>query len=99
MKKKVFLALALIALIATGAVFAQQATMDKLTFTPSPNRNNPTLYYVTAVNKWISGQVVIPGAYEGKPMRVAGDGFRDCTNITSVVILDGVTQFDGNAFR
>jgi len=64
MMKKVFMAIALIALIGTSAVFAQQPTLDKLTFTPSP-RNNPTAYIASAANNQISGAVVIPGAYEG----------------------------------
>lgn len=85
MKKKVLMSIVLLAIIGTSAVFAQQATMDKLKFAIVSNNRQ----YAEPANKSISGAVVIPGIYNGMPVQVSN--FYDCTQITSVTILDGAT--------
>ena len=50
------------------------------------------------------GDVVIPAEIDGKPVSAIGNvvgttgAFEDCTNITSVVIPDGVVEIQDNAF-
>ena len=80
MKKKVLFVLAL--LVAAGAVFAQAPTLDKLTISSTS--------IVSAANKQISGEVVIPATNPANGRSVPyieTDGFRDCTRITSVIFL------------
>lgn len=50
------------------------------------------------------GDVVIPAEIDGKPVSAIGNvvgtigAFQDCTNVTSVVIPDGVVEIQDNAF-
>lgn len=50
------------------------------------------------------GDVVIPAEIDGKPVSAIGNvvgtigAFQDCTNVTSVVIPDGVIEIQDNAF-
>ena len=92
MKKKVLMSIVLLAIIGTSAVFAQQPTLDKLKFSA-----NNSGYTVTAANKQISGAVVIPDTYNGKPVTRVYD-FADCTGITSVSIPDTVIIMEASAF-
>ena len=66
----------------------QQPTLDKLTFV---NNTNRTAWTARPVNNWITGAVVIPASYEGKPVTEIST-FRDITGITSVVIPDSVSN-------
>ena len=94
MKKRVLMSLVMLAIVGTSAVFAQQPTLDKLTFNHTSNG-----YTAGAANKQISGAVVIPDTYNG--MRVIGtsiNAFRDCTGITSVIIPNSVTGFNTSSF-
>lgn len=44
--------------------------------------------------------IIIPETYKGLPVTAIGtDAFRDCLNVTSVVIPDSVTSIGGSAFR
>jgi hypothetical protein len=86
MKKRVLMSLVLLAIIGTSAVFAQTPTLDKLKFAIVSNNRQ----YAEPANKSISGAVVIPGTYNSMPVQVAN--FYDCTQITSVTILDGATH-------
>jgi len=79
--------------VGTGAVFAQEPTLDKLSFT---NQGGGKQYFIKEANKNISGEVVIPGTHNGKTSSKI-IGFSDCIDITSVIILDGVAEI-GNAF-
>jgi hypothetical protein len=65
MKRKVVMSLVLLAVIGAGVVFAQQPTLDKLTFTLN---NQGTAYSVGPANNSISGAVVIPSTYNGLPV-------------------------------
>ena len=47
----------------------------------------------------VSGDVELPDMIQGYPVAKIGEGaFRDCTELTSVVIPEGVTVIDKNAF-
>lgn len=58
------------------------------------------------INRYIGsgGDVVIPAEIDGKPVFAIGNvvgttgAFQDCTNVTSVVIPDGVVEIQDNAF-
>ena len=58
------------------------------------------------INRYIGsgGDVVIPAEIDGKPVAAIGNvvgttgAFQDCTNVTSVVIPDGVVEIQDNAF-
>jgi len=95
MKKRVLMSLVLLVIIGTSAVFAQQPTLDKLRIFAV---NNGASYQADAANKNISGAVVIPDTYNGKPVTNAGD-FMNCTGITSVTIPNSITAIVINAFR
>jgi hypothetical protein len=82
MKKKALLSLVLLAIIGTSAVFAQAPTLDKLSF-----RSSSDGYTVSAANKQISGAVVIPDTYEGRPVFSIGGSAFSGTNISSITIL------------
>jgi len=92
MKKRVLMSLVVLAIVGIGAVFAQQPTLDKLKFT------GVNTYTVSPAFKSISGAVVIPSTYNDKPSTIIS-GFDDCTQITSVTILEGVTTIGNYAFR
>jgi len=87
MKKKTLMSIVLLAIIGTSAVFAQQPTLDKLKLTVSSNK-----YTAEKLNNDISGQVVIPGTYDGLPVITVSTFSR--TAITSVIILEGVTRLN-----
>jgi len=93
MKKKTLMSIVLLAIIGTSAVFAQQPTMDKLKISGSGSKGD-----VSAAYKSISGEVVIPGTYDKYSETRAYD-FRDCTQITSVIMLEGTTDIGGTTFR
>ena len=93
MKKKVLMSLILLAIIGTSAVFAQQATMDKLRFYTSGGN-----VYSAAANNQISGTVIIPGTYNGNTVSIV-TGFGNINSIASVTILNGVTNIGTEAFR
>jgi hypothetical protein len=92
MKKKVLLSLVLLTIIGTGAVFAQQQTLDKLKFSVAIGRVT-----ASAANNSISGVVVIPATYQGNPVLTVS-GFSNITRITSVSIPNGVTTIFQSAF-
>ena len=92
MKKSVLMSLVVLAIVGTSAVFAQQPTLDKLTFTGSEARG----FYAAPLNKSISGAVVIPGTYNNSTVTNVWN-FAE-TNITSVIILDGVKNINNVSF-
>jgi len=72
-----------------------QPTLDKLTFV----ENGKDGYAVKQGNKDISGAVVIPAAFAGKPVTaIASDAFSGNVNITSVIIPGSVTTINLRAF-
>jgi hypothetical protein len=88
------MSLVLLAIIGTSAVFAQQPTLDKLSFTSLTNG-----YCAGAANKSISGAVVIPDTCNGRPViGTSVSAFRDCTGITSVIIPNSVTGINSSSF-
>jgi hypothetical protein len=95
MKKKTLMSIVLLAIIGTSAVFAQQPTLDKLSFEPI----GTTGYRVKAANDSISGAVVIPDTYNNIPViEVAAGGFAN-TSITSVVIPSSLINLQSRAFE
>jgi hypothetical protein len=89
MKKKLLMSLALLAIIGTSAVFAQQPTLDKLKITKLSGSYNS--YQAEPLNKDISGAVVIPATYEGLPVVIGSFAVAD--KITSVTIPAGVKWY------
>jgi hypothetical protein len=84
MKKKVLMSLVLLAIIGTSAVFAQQPTLDKLTFF----NNTAQVCEARAANKQISGAVVIPATAPSGRTVAGVNSFEDCKGVTSVVFPD-----------
>lgn len=69
---------------------ANAASEDNLTFTLI---NNGTEYEVSACDKSVSGEVVIPSSYNGLPVTSIGDSaFFCCNDITEITIPDSVTE-------
>jgi len=74
---------------------SSSASLDKLTFTATKEGG----YEVKQGNNQISGAVVIPATFAGKPVTtIAQYGFTNNANITSVTIPGGVTTINGSAF-
>ena len=56
-------------------------------------------YSVTGIGTCTDADIVIPNTYNGKPVTGIGDfAFSGCTDITSVVIRDGVASIGNGAF-
>jgi len=95
-------AMAVMALVGTGAVFAQQPTMEKLkridSYSVSANESSTLKRErLEAAYKSISGELVIPGTYNGNP--VEAKNFQNCSQITSVILLDGAAAIATSAFN
>jgi len=93
MKKRVLMSLVLLALIGTSAVFAQTPTLDKLEMR---SIKNGAEYQAGALNTKISGDVVVPATYNGKPV-TAASSFTGCNEITSITYPAGVAIVHGFA--
>jgi len=91
--KKVGL-MSVVLLAVTGLVFAQQPTLDKLKLVPI----GTTGYDAQALDKNVSGTVVIPGFYNNKPVTRV-NGFANCPGVTGVVIPENVTLIGWAAFQ
>jgi hypothetical protein len=98
MTKRALMGLVLPAIIGASAAFAQQPTMDKLKLQKWGNdSSSDRKMEVNPANKQISGAVVIPGIVDGRPVIVRN--FYDCSQITSVNILEGATIIDSSTFK
>ncbi len=76
---------------------AADATLDLLTFTLIDEGKH---YSVSAKDKTISGEVVIPATYEGLPVtQLAAEGFRECVNITTVTLPDSIIRIGMASFH
>ena len=95
MKKRVMMGFILLAMVAASAAFAQQPTLDKLSFTGAEMSND---FIALPANDRISGAVVIPATYNGKKV-FAVMNFMDCRSITSVTIPASVTDIYARAFQ
>ena len=99
MNKKVLMSFVLLTLVGASLVFAQAPTLDKLTLSRNSDASGAR-YVVTARNKSISGEVVIPETHEGlRVNRINGSGFLDCTGITGIIIPNSITEIQTTAFR
>jgi hypothetical protein len=97
MKNKALMSFILLAFVTAGATFAQSPTLDKLRFYESTDKKG---YYVQAVNNRVSGVVIIPDTYQGKPVTRTNNGsFQNMTGITNVTIPASVTNVSSNAFQ
>ena len=78
------------------AVNEPTPTPEKLTFTLN---SAGTGYVVKAASTSITGDVVIPSTYQGKPVtEVADKGFMDCASITSVSFPTSLTKIGMGSF-
>lgn len=61
---------------------------------------NGTSYVVSGCAKDYCGEIIVPKTYKGLPVTAIGtDAFRNCVNVTSVVIPGSVTSIGGSTFR
>lgn len=62
--------------------------------------NGVSYYRVTGIGKCVDTEIYIPATYNGLPVTEIGtNAFNGNTNITKVVVADGITKIYGNAFR
>ncbi len=79
------------------AVSSNADNFDYLYFSSNPDGSDT--YYVSGCSPEISGEVIIPSTYEGKPVKYIGyNAFNECEEITSVIISDGIEKIDIGAF-
>ncbi len=99
MKKSVSLLLSLlmvISIITSASVTASAASTSDLKFELNEDGES---YCVSRCDNSISGEVIIPDTYKGKPVtRIDTCAFQTCENITSIIIPDSVTVIDSQAF-
>ena len=63
-------------------------------------QNSDGTYSVSGIGTCTDTEVVIPGIHEGKAVTSIGRyAFRNCKNLTSIVIPEGVTSIGSYAFR
>ena len=82
--------------LATGfAVKAEAKTLGDYTYQEG--------YYgmhILGVNKSISGDVVVPSHFEGRPVAYIGESvFENCTDIKSIILPDTVVLIQEEAFK
>lgn len=79
------------------AVSSNADNFEHLYFSSNPDGSDT--YYVSGCSPEISGEIIIPSTYEGKPVKYIGNGaLNECVNITSVIISDGIEKIDIGAF-
>jgi len=93
MKKRVLVCAVLLIALGTGAVLAQAPTLDKLNMVTL----GKTAYEAKALDKNISGAVVIPGTHNNLPVTQVS-GFNGCTGMTGITIPNNVTVIKTSAF-
>ena len=99
MNKKIVMSFVLLTLVGVSLAFAQAPTLDKLRFNNVTYGGQPAVA-AGAVNKTISGAVVIPDTYNGRPMKITiSSGFVDCTGITSVTFPNSMNRIDNVSFN
>ncbi len=52
--------------------------------------DNEEFYYVSAYDKDIKGEITIPATYNDKEVRIDNAAFKDCKNITSIILSEGI---------
>ena len=74
----------------------QAASVSDLIFTLN---GDGTEYSVTDCSKTAGGSLVIPSSYNGLPVTsIRENTFRDCTNLNSVVLPEGITSIEYRTF-
>lgn len=77
-------------------VKATDVNSEKLTFTLS---GDGTYYLVGAKDTSIKGEIVVPGTYDGLPVRqVNSYGFKDCKDITKITLPEGIERLGKESF-
>ena len=74
-------------------VYTRKATNEKFTFT-----EDGSFYNISALNKDISGEVVFPLEYNGKPVKLAYEAFEDCVNVTGIFLSYSIKEISALAF-
>ncbi len=73
--------------------------IEKLTFTEILNDNEVIAYSVTGYYESISGGLIIPATYNGKPVtEIGNNAFRNCYELISITIPESVTAIGSYAF-
>ena len=62
--------------------------------------NNGTAYETCCAPKDINGSILVPAAYDGKPVLRVGHGtFKNCPLVTDIIISAGITEIGSRAFE
>ncbi len=103
--KKIIYCLITVLLLAAIAVTASSCGSGEPYEDPEPNilyfslNEDEQSFSVSRNTDDLSGEIVIPATYEGKPVTgINYNAFENCTGITSIVLPDSITSIDEFAF-
>lgn len=105
MKKRILLTVFLLLAVAVGALCllacggesedGSEETYANLSFQLAPNGSHYVVYGAAGA----SGDIDIPATYRGLPVaKIGTEAFKDCDNLTSIVIPDSITAIADKAF-
>jgi len=98
-KKRIIIIIGIIVFLVLTAVI-WQAVEVKIKTTKLKFKDNGDYYGVMAYDNLLTGEIVIPETYRGKPVqRIEYGGFSSCLKLTDIKIPDSVTAINDYAFH
>ncbi len=91
--------LLVIALLATTALLFTSCSDKKESGITYELSTDKSYYIVTGIGNYAGTALSIPKTYDGKPVKeIAKNAFKDCTDLTSVTLPDGLEVIGAGAF-
>lgn len=100
MKKITLFLISILCIItcAIGFVACGDSTKEFFRYEKQTTTSGNEIYVIWAANTDISGDIVIPATYNGCKITLGATAFKDCKNINSVTISEGITIIQYSAF-
>ncbi|MBE6546549.1 MAG: leucine-rich repeat domain-containing protein [Ruminococcaceae bacterium] len=97
--KRTLTLLLVIALLATTALLFASCSDKKESGIAYELSTDKSYYIVTGIGNYAGTALSIPKTYDGKPvLEIAKNAFKDCTDLTSVTLPDGLEVIRAGAF-